>query len=41
MPADSDTHPPADVLRKFGLGKLADESSAAVMSHVEQCVACR
>src|SRR5579883_2345869 len=41
MATDSDTHPPAGVLRSFGLGKLADDSSATVMSHLEKCAACR
>ncbi len=41
MAADSDTHPPADVLRGFGLGKLADDASASVLSHLERCPACR
>ncbi len=41
MAADSDTHPPADVLRNFGLGKLTDDASAPVLSHLEQCASCR
>jgi serine/threonine protein kinase len=41
MPPDQDAHPPADVLRRFGLGKLTGESSTTILSHLEQCDTCR
>jgi formylglycine-generating enzyme required for sulfatase activity len=41
MTAERDTHPPADVLRQFGLGKLTGDSSATILSHLEQCTTCR
>jgi serine/threonine protein kinase/formylglycine-generating enzyme required for sulfatase activity len=41
MAADSDTHPPADVLRNFGLGKITDDSSSTILGHLEKCDACR
>jgi serine/threonine protein kinase len=35
------THPSADTLRAFGVGNLSDAEAAAVMAHLESCVACR
>ena len=31
------THPSADTLQAFGLGKLDDASAGAVMNHLEEC----
>jgi serine/threonine protein kinase/WD40 repeat protein len=35
------THPSADTLKAFGLGKLDDSSSGVVMDHLDQCDECR
>ena len=35
------THPSADSLKAFGLGKLDDGSAEQVMSHLESCADCR
>jgi serine/threonine protein kinase len=41
MTAEREAHPPADLLRQFGLGKLTGDSSATIQSHLEQCDTCR
>jgi serine/threonine protein kinase len=41
MEAQPVTHPPADVLEAFGLGKLDDASAEAVGSHLDLCADCR
>jgi hypothetical protein len=35
------THPSADMLQAFGLGKLDDASAEAVISHLDECSECR
>jgi serine/threonine protein kinase len=41
MAVQRSTHPSADVLKAFALGKLNDGSSEVVLSHLDQCQACR
>jgi hypothetical protein len=41
MAAESDAHPPAEVLRQFALGKSVGESSTTILSHLESCETCR
>ena len=41
MAVQRSTHPSADVLKAFALGKLNDSSSEVVLSHLDQCPACR
>jgi hypothetical protein len=40
MSTEPDSHPPAEVLRQFGLGKLTGDS-LPILDHLEQCAACR
>jgi serine/threonine protein kinase len=41
MAVQRSTHPSADTLKAFGLGKLDDSSSGMVMDHLDQCDECR
>jgi serine/threonine protein kinase len=41
MPAEQNTHPSEEILRQFALGKSVGESSATILSHLEQCATCR
>jgi serine/threonine protein kinase len=41
MPANPVTHPPADALRAYGLGKLDDTTAEGVLRHLESCPDCR
>jgi len=41
MAARPAKHPNAEVLKAFGLGKLDDSSSGALMEHLDLCAACR
>ena len=41
MTVQPGTHPSADILRAFGLGKLDETMSGMVMFHLEQCEDCR
>jgi anti-sigma factor RsiW len=41
MEARPASHPSADTLRAFGLGKLDDAAAEAVMSHLDHCPECR
>ena len=41
MEARRATHPSADALKAFGLGKLDDASAEVVMNHLDLCEGCR
>jgi S1-C subfamily serine protease/tRNA A-37 threonylcarbamoyl transferase component Bud32 len=41
MPANPGTHPSANTLRSFGLGKLDDATAEKVARHLESCPGCR
>jgi serine/threonine protein kinase len=41
MAVQRGAHPPADVLKAFGLGKLNDRSFGVVLDHLDQCEDCR
>ena len=41
MDADHSSHPTAEVLRAFSLGRLEVAAAEAVASHVEQCEECQ
>jgi serine/threonine protein kinase len=41
MSAEFDSHPPDEVLRNFGLGKLTADSPSTILSHLEKCDTCR
>src|SRR5258707_899931 len=41
MDARPVTHPSADTLQAFGLGKMDDFSAEVLMDHLEICAACR
>jgi len=41
MEAQRPTHPTAEVLKAFGLGKLDDSSSGALIEHLDLCADCR
>src|SRR5579871_2633860 len=40
MAAPPGSHPSANTLHAFGLGKLDDASAASVLRHLEQCATC-
>src|SRR5262249_640994 len=41
MDARAISHPPADALHAFGLGKLDEASAASIIAHLEHCPHCR
>ena len=41
MTAQRGTHPPADILKALGLGKLDVRSVDVLMKHLDQCADCR